>query len=71
MFPPTPSELPFAGLYFPPALLVGLLGLVAAWITGKILNGLRLSRFFWSPPIAFIAIWALLSAIIGLFVLAP
>jgi hypothetical protein len=71
MLHPTPSELSIGGMYLPPALLVGLLGLVAAWVAAKILNRTRLSRFFWNPPLAFLAMWALMSAIIALFVLAP
>jgi hypothetical protein len=71
MFHPIPSELPVGGVYLPPALLLGLLGLAAAWVVTKILNRTRLSRFFWNPPLAFLAIWALMSAVIGLFLLAP
>jgi hypothetical protein len=71
MFHPIPSELPVGGMYLPPALLLGLLGLAAAWVVTKILNRTRLSRFFWNPPLAFLAIWALMSAVIGLFLLAP
>lgn len=66
-----PSELYFGGVYFPPVLLVGLLGLTVAWLTARILNRTRLARFFWHPPLAFLAIWVLMSAIIGLLVLAP
>jgi hypothetical protein len=71
MFHPIPSELPVGGMYLPPALLLGLLGLAAAWVVTKILNRTRLSRFFWNPPLAFLAIWALMSAVIGLSLLAP
>jgi hypothetical protein len=71
MLHPTPSELPIAGVYLPPALVVGLLGLAAAWVAVTILNRTRLARFFWNPPLAFLAMWALMSAVIGLFLLAP
>jgi len=67
----TPSELVFAGIYFPPALLVGALGLIAAWLVAKYLNRTRLARFLWYPALAFVAMWALFSAIIGLLFLAP
>ncbi|MHC4991379.1 MAG: DUF1656 domain-containing protein [Planctomycetota bacterium] len=69
--PPIPSELTIAGVYFPPALLVGVLGLLAAWVVAKLLNRTRLARYFWNPPLAFLAMWLLFSAIIGLFLLAP
>ena len=71
MLHPTPAEMVFGGVYVPPALVVGLLGLLAAWGVARILNRTRLARFFWKPPLAYLAIWALLSAIIGLTVLAP
>jgi hypothetical protein len=66
-----PSELTIAGIYFPPALVVALLGLIAAWGAGKVLNRTRLARFFWYPPLAFVAMWVLFSALIGLLFLAP
>ena len=59
----TPSELPIAGMLVPPSLVAGLIGFIAASIAGRILNRTRLSRFFWSPPLAFLAIWLLLSVI--------
>jgi hypothetical protein len=68
---PIPSEMHVAGVYVPPALVIALLGLVAAWAVSKILNRTRLARFVWKPPLAFLAIWALLSAIIGLTLVAP
>jgi hypothetical protein len=68
---PVPSELAIGGVYLPPALLVGVLGLIAAWLAAKLLNRTRLARYFWNPPLAFLAMWALMSAIIGLLVLAP
>jgi hypothetical protein len=71
MLHPIPSELPVAGVYLPPALLVGLFGLAAAWVMTKILNRARLTRFIWNPPLAFLALWALMSAGIGLCLLAP
>ncbi|MCP3905304.1 MAG: DUF1656 domain-containing protein [Planctomycetes bacterium] len=71
MLASTPSELVFGGVYYPPALLIGLLGLIAAWIAAKLLNRTRLARFFWYPALAFVAMWALFSALIGLLFLAP
>jgi len=71
MLQPIPTELTIAGVYLPPALVVGLVALIAAWVATKILNRTRLARFFWQPPLAFLAIWALFGAVIGLFLLAP
>lgn len=71
MFVPTPSELSFFGLYLPPVLVVVVLGLVGAWVVATFLNRTRLSRFIWNPQLAFLSIWILCSAIIGLLFIAP
>jgi hypothetical protein len=46
-----PSEVAIAGVYFPPLLLAGMLGAMAAWLTVMLLNRYRLSRFFFYPPL--------------------
>ena len=66
-----PFERYIGGVYFPPALLVGMLGFVLALVAAQLLNRLRLSRFFWHPPLAFLAMWALISALIALCLIAP
>jgi membrane associated rhomboid family serine protease len=71
MLHPRPSEIAIAGVYVPPALVIALAGLLAAWALARILDRTRLTRFFWNPPLTLLAIWVLMSAIIGLFVLAP
>lgn len=71
MFDLIPAEVTLGGLYLPPALVVATAGLVATWLVTRLLNRLRLTRFFWNPPLTLFAIWTLMSAVIGLFVLAP
>lgn len=71
MFDSSPAELVIGGIYLPPALLVGLLGLVLTWLAAKVLYRTRLVRFLWNPPLALLAVWALMCAIIGLCVLQP
>jgi hypothetical protein len=66
-----PSELSVAGIYIPPALVVLLAGFLSAWAAAKLLNRLRLSRFFWYPPLGFLALWLLASSMIGLFLVSP
>ena len=67
----TPSEIFFGGVYYPPALVLGLVGLLLALLVVKILNRTRLSRFFWNPPLAFVGIWVLICALLGLGWLTP
>ena len=71
MSAPVPSEVSWGWIYLPPVLFVIALGAVSAWIITRILNRTGLSRFFWHPPLAMLGLVALMSALIGLFVLAP
>ena len=47
-----PSELAIGGVYIPPLLIAGLLGVVAAALTARLLNRVRWVR--WGPGRGFI-----------------
>ena len=64
-----PSEFVIAGVYFPPMLIAGLLGTAAAWLTAQLLNRYRLSRFFFYPPLVFLARVVIYTVILGTFVI--
>ncbi len=38
---------------------------------GKLLNRAGVSRFFWHPGLAFLALWVLISSLLGLTVIPP
>ena len=57
------------GVYFPPLLLAGTLGVVAALLTVLLLNRYRLSRFMFYPPLIFVAIAAIYTGLIGTFLI--
>jgi hypothetical protein len=63
----TPSEVAIGGIYFPPLLLASILGVVAAWLTVMLLNRYRLSRFFYYPPLVFLAMAVVYTGLIGTF----
>lgn len=65
MFDYVPSEISIGGVYFPPLLLAGILGVVLAWLTAMVLNRYRLSRFFAYPPVVFIALAIIYTGLIG------
>jgi hypothetical protein len=64
-----PSEFAVGGVYFPPMLIAALLGLVLAWLTAHLLNRLRLSRFFFYPPLVLLALVVIYTVLIGTFVI--
>jgi hypothetical protein len=64
-----PSEISIGGVYFPPLLLAAILGVTAAVLTASGLNRYRLSRFFTNPPLVFLALATLYTALIGTFLI--
>ena len=64
-----PSEVAIGGVYFPPLLLAGALGVALAALTAFALNRYRLSRFFWYPPLVFLALSVIYTGLIGTFLI--
>ena len=64
-----PKEFTIGGVYFPPLLIAGTLGVAAAILTATLLNRFRLSRFFFYPPLVFIALAVIYTVIIGSFII--
>ena len=71
MFDKIPSELSFESIYFPPFFFTVVLGFVGTWLVAKLLNCSGLSRFFWHPGLAFLALWVLMSSLLGLTIIPP
>ncbi len=65
--PDVPSELAIGGVYMPPMLIAGLLGVFAAVLTARLLNRYRLSRYFFYPPLVFLALAIIYTGLIGTF----
>ena len=64
-----PSEFAIGGVYFPPLLLAGILGVTAAVLTAFLLNRYRLSRLFFYPPLVFLALAIIYTSVIGTFLI--
>jgi hypothetical protein len=64
-----PSEFSVGEVYFPPLLIASLLGVILAWLSGRVLNRYRLSRFFFYPPLVLLALAVIYTVIIGTFVI--
>lgn len=66
---PIPHEFALGGVYMPPLLVAAFLGLVAAFVTAHLLNRYRLSRYFFYPPLVFIALTVIYTIFIGTFII--
>jgi hypothetical protein len=60
-----PSEFTIGGVYVPPLLIVSILGTIAAIVTARILNRVRLSRYFFYPPLVFVALTVIFTVFFG------
>jgi hypothetical protein len=56
-------------VFMPPLLVASLLGLLAAVVTAHLLNRYRLSRFFFYPPLVFLALMIIYTVLIGTFII--
>jgi hypothetical protein len=63
-----PSEFSFGGVFVPPLLVAALLALAATWVTAGVLNRWRLSRYFFYPPLVYLAILVIYTVVIGTFI---
>ena len=64
-----PHEFAIGGVYLPPLLVAAFLGLIAAMLTARLLNRYRLTRYFFYPPLVFLALVAIYTTIIGTFII--
>ena len=65
---PIPHEFAIGEVYLPPLLVAAFLGLIAAILTARLLNRYRLTRYFFYPPLVFLALVAIYTMIIGTFI---
>ena len=63
-----PQEISVRGVYFPPLLFAGILGVLTAWLTVSLLNRYRLSRHFFYPPLVFVALAVIYTTVFATFV---
>ena len=66
---PMPHEFAIGEVFMPPLLVASLLGLLAAVVTAHVLNRYRLSRFFFYPPLVFLALMIIYTVLIGTFII--
>jgi hypothetical protein len=66
---PTPHEFSIGGVYLPPLLVAAIFGVIAALLTAQLLNRYRLSRYFFYPPLVFLALMVIYTLVIGEFII--
>ena len=64
-----PSDFVLGDIYFPPLLIAALLGCTAAWLTVRLLNRTRLSRFLAYPPLVLLALAVIYTVAFGTYVI--
>jgi hypothetical protein len=71
LFARIPSEVSLVWVYFPPFFFTIVIGFICTLAVAKALNASGISRFFWHPGLAFVALWALMTSLIGLTFIPP
>ena len=61
----TPHEFAIGGVYMPPLLIAAILGTIGAVVTARLLNRYRLSRYFFYPPLVFVALAVIFTVLFG------
>lgn len=64
-----PSEFNLGGVYLPPLLVAALIALIATSLTAWALNRLRLSRYFFYPPLVYFSLLVIYTLVIGRFLI--
>ena len=64
-----PKEFAIGGVYMPPLLIAAILGTIAAVATARLLNRYRLSRYFFYPPLVFVALAVIFTVLIGTLII--
>lgn len=64
-----PHEFALGEVYMPPLLIAAILGIIAAVVTARLLNRFRLSKYFFYPPLVFLALMVIYTVIVGTFII--
>ena len=66
---PIPHEFAIGGVYLPPLLVAGVLGVIATLLTARLLNRYRMSRYVFYPPLVLLALTIIYTVVIGTFII--
>lgn len=66
---PLPHEFTINGVFMPPLLIAALLGILVTFVTARLLNHYRLSRYFFYPPLVLLSLMVIYTIVFGTFLL--
>ena len=66
-----PADISLGFVYLPPFFVDAGAGIILGYVVARVLNRTGLSRFFWHPPLAFLALVVLMGSLFGILVLPP
>jgi len=66
---PIPHEFAIGGVFMPPLLIASVLGVLVTLVMAHFLNRYRLSRYFFYPPLVFLALMVINTTVIGSFII--
>jgi len=64
-----PSEFAIGGVYMPPMFIAAIVAVLLAVLTARLLNRYRLSRYFFYPPLVFVAMTVIYTVTLGTFLI--
>lgn len=64
-----PHEFAIGDVYLSPLLVSTMFGFVAATVTAKLLNQYRLSKYFFYPPLVYVALLFIYTILISTFII--
>lgn len=64
-----PHEFGIGGVFVPPLLVAALIASVATAIAAHTLNRFRLSRYFFYPPLVYVALLVIFTVLFGTFLI--
>jgi hypothetical protein len=66
---PIPHEFAIVGVYLPPLLVAGVIGVALALLSARLLNRYQLSQYFFYPPLVLLSMMVIYTVIVGTFII--
>lgn len=64
-----PHEFVIGGIYMPPMFIAAILATIVAYFISGLLNRYNLAKYFFYPPLVFVALMVIFTVIIGTIII--